>query len=42
LKAYAQYRKEQAQAIATLDRFIASPRQSGTDYALYLKGLVNP
>jgi len=42
-KAYAQYKGgEQAQAIATLNRFIKlHPASSALDYALYLKGLVN-
>lgn len=42
-KAYAQYKGgEQAQAIATLDRFIKlHPSSPALDYALYLKGLVN-
>ena len=42
-KAYAQYKTgEQAQAIATLDRFIKlHPASPALDYALYLKGLVN-
>ncbi|WP_309683980.1 outer membrane protein assembly factor BamD [Polaromonas sp.] len=42
-KAYAQYKGgEQAQAIATLDRFIKlHPASPAMDYALYLKGLVN-
>ncbi|MBC7434480.1 MAG: outer membrane protein assembly factor BamD [Bdellovibrionales bacterium] len=42
-KAYAQYRGgEQAQAIATLDRFIKlHPSSPAIDYALYLKGVVN-
>ena len=42
-KAYAQYKAgEQAQAIATLDRFIRlHPASPALDYALYLKGLVN-
>ncbi|CAN5724537.1 outer membrane protein assembly factor BamD [soil metagenome] len=42
-KAYAQYRGgEQAQAIATLDRFIKlNPASPAIDYALYLKGVVN-
>ncbi len=42
-KAYAQYKGgEQAQAIATLDRFIKlHPASPALDYALYLKGLVN-
>lgn len=42
-KAYAQYKGgEQAQALATLDRFIKlHPASSALDYALYLKGLVN-
>jgi outer membrane protein assembly factor BamD len=42
-KAYAQYKSgEQAQAIATLDRFIKlHPASPALDYALYLKGLVN-
>lgn len=42
-KAYAQYRGgEQAQAIATLDRFIKlHPASTALDYAFYLKGLVN-
>ena len=42
-KAYAQYKGgEQAQAQATLNRFIKlHPASPATDYALYLKGLVN-
>lgn len=42
-KAYAQYRAgEQAQALATLDRFIRlHPASPALDYAIYLKGLVN-
>ncbi|WP_420821451.1 outer membrane protein assembly factor BamD [Rhodoferax sediminis] len=42
-KAYAQYKGgEQAQAIATLDRFMKlHPASPAMDYALYLKGLVN-
>jgi outer membrane protein assembly factor BamD len=42
-KAYAQYKGgEQAQAIATLNRFIKlHPSSPALDYALYLKGLVN-
>lgn len=42
-KAYAQYRqREPAQAIATLERFAKlHPASPATDYALYLKGLVN-
>ncbi len=42
-KAYAYYRSnEQAQAIATLDRFIKlHPASPALDYALYLKGIVN-
>jgi outer membrane protein assembly factor BamD len=42
-KAYAQYKgSEQAQAIATLDRFMKlHPASPAIDYALYLKGLVN-
>lgn len=42
-KAYAHYKSnEQAQAIATLDRFLKlHPASPGVDYALYLKGLVN-
>lgn len=42
-KAYAQYKGgEQAQAIATLDRFMKlHPASLAYDYALYLKGLVN-
>ena len=42
-KAYAQYKSnEQAQAIATLDRFIKlNPASPAVDYALYLKGLVS-
>lgn len=42
-KAYAQYKGgEQAQAIATLDRFIRlHPASPALDYALYLKGVVN-
>ncbi len=41
-KAYAQYKSnEQAQAVATLDRFIKlHPSSPALDYALYLKGLV--
>jgi outer membrane protein assembly factor BamD len=41
-KAYAQYKSaEQAQALATLDRFIRlHPASPALDYALYLKGLV--
>lgn len=41
-KAYAQYKSgEQAQATATLDRFIRlHPASPALDYALYLKGLV--
>lgn len=41
-KAYAQYKGgEQAQAVATLDRFIKlHPASPALDYALYLKGLV--
>ena len=42
-KAYAQYKGgEQAQAIATLNRFVKlHPASPAMDYALYLKGLVN-
>ena len=42
-KAYAQYKgSEQAQAIATLDRFVKlHPASPALDYAFYLKGLVN-
>ena len=42
-KAYAHYKGgEQAQAIATLDRFMKlHPASPAYDYALYLKGLVN-
>ena len=42
-KAYAQYKGgDQAQAIATLDRFMKlHPASPAMDYALYLKGLVN-
>lgn len=42
-KAYAQYRAgDQAQAIATLDRFLKlHPTSPALDYALYLKGIVN-
>ncbi len=42
-KAYAYHRSnEQAQAIATLDRFIKlHPASPALDYALYLKGIVN-
>ena len=42
-KAYAQFKSsEQAQALATLDRFIKlHPASPALDYALYLKGLVN-
>ena len=42
-KAYAQYKSgEQAQAVATLDRFIKlHPASPALDYAFYLKGLVN-
>ena len=42
-KAYAQYKAdEQAQAIATLDRFMKlHPASPAIDYALYLKGIVN-
>ena len=42
-KAYAQYKGgEQAQAVATLNRFMKlHPASPATDYALYLKGLVN-
>ena len=41
-KAYAQFKSgEQAQAVATLDRFIKlHPASPALDYALYLKGLV--
>ncbi len=42
-KAYAYYKtNEQAQALATLDRFMRiHPASPALDYALYLKGLVN-
>ena len=42
-KAYAHYKaNEQAQALATLDRFIKlHPASPAIDYALYLKGIVN-
>lgn len=42
-RAYAYYRQnEQAQALATLDRFIKlHPSSPALDYALYLKGIVN-
>jgi outer membrane protein assembly factor BamD len=42
-KAFAHYRAgEQAQAIATIDRFIKlHPASPALDYALYLKGIVN-
>ena len=42
-KAYAQYKNnDKAQAVATLDRFLKlHPSSPATDYALYLKGLVN-
>jgi outer membrane protein assembly factor BamD len=42
-KAYAQFKgNDQAQALATLDRFLKlHPSSPATDYALYLKGLVN-
>ncbi len=42
-KAYAHYKAgEQAQAMATLDRFMKlHPASPAIDYALYLKGLVN-
>ncbi len=42
-KAYAQYKSgDQAQAIATLDRFMKlHPASPAVDYALYLKGIVN-
>jgi len=42
-KAYAQYKGgDQAQAIATLDRFMKlHPASPAVDYALYLKGIVN-
>jgi outer membrane protein assembly factor BamD len=42
-KAYAQYKGgDQAQALATLDRFIKlHPASPAIDYALYLKGIVN-
>jgi outer membrane protein assembly factor BamD len=42
-KAYAQYKSgDQAQAIATLDRFMKlHPASPAIDYALYLKGVVN-
>lgn len=42
-KAYAQYKSgEQAQAVATLDRFVKlHPASPAIDYALYLRGLIN-
>ena len=42
-KAYAQYKAgEQAQALATLDRFIRlHPASPALDYAIYMKGIVN-
>ena len=42
-KAYAHYKAgEQAQALATLDRFVKlHPASPAVDYALYLKGIVN-
>ncbi len=42
-KAYAQYKGgDQAQALATLDRFVKlHPASPAIDYALYLKGIVN-
>jgi outer membrane protein assembly factor BamD len=42
-KAYAQYKSgEQAQALATLDRFVRlHPASPALDYALYMKGVVN-
>ena len=42
-KAYAHYKaSDQAQALATLDRFIKlHPASPALDYALYLKGIVN-
>jgi outer membrane protein assembly factor BamD len=42
-KAYAQYKaNDQAQALATLDRFLKlHPASPAVDYALYLKGVVN-
>jgi outer membrane protein assembly factor BamD len=42
-KAYAHYKaNEQAQAVATLDRFMRlHPASPAIDYALYLKGIVN-
>ncbi len=42
-KAYAQYRaQDQAQALATLDRFMKlHPASPAIDYALYLKGIIN-
>ena len=42
-RAYAQYKSgDQAQALATLDRFIKlHPASPALDYALYLKGIVN-
>ena len=42
-KAYAHYKGgDQAQALATLDRFIKlNPASPALDYALYLKGIVN-
>jgi len=42
-KAYAQYKtNEPAQALATIDRFLKlHPSSPATDYALYLRGIVN-
>ena len=42
-KAYAQYKDEQKpEALATLDRFMRlHPASPATDYALYLKGIIN-
>jgi outer membrane protein assembly factor BamD len=42
-KAYAQYKSnDQAAALATIDRFLKQhPASPATDYALYLKGIVN-
>ena len=42
-KAYAQYKnREQAQALATLDRFMKlHPASPALDYSLYLKGIIN-
>lgn len=42
-KAYAQYKAgEQAQSVATLDRFIKlHPASPAVDYAIYMKGVVN-